>query len=367
MGWLVCMYSLLSLSRTFATNVKKGKYRPDVPISISFWCQPVQQRNPGSLNLLQAAVLGLGMSRPVVWSTDITQGSPGGGKWGHFDSLGSASTSVWCLTVYVHNCLGFKWLFMLAAGTTGFSRFSTFLQYTVLVLSLWINTDNILSVSKCPTLNWHISTWEPGASPVVCCWPTVVSSTRMRGSLLHGTQPPPGQPWSQPHHLVNCPSSTGTVLRSVSPWPVPGSSPGRSGWLATPAWSKARSMRSLMSSRTSSTPGSNSTLPRTRLVSRTLLMSLFKLLWVNWRRSLRVEEDNTLLATTWAGPTSTYSCTWVTWTRQPTPSIPSWSVCTRELETFLTSRLGLSQDQKPICNLQWQYNAFTLYSIFTFE
>merc|ERR1711983_698526 len=32
-------------------------------------------------------------------------------------------------------------------------------------------------------------------------------------------------------------------------------------------------------------------------VSRTLQMSLFKLLWVNWRRSLRVEEDNTLLAT----------------------------------------------------------------------
>merc|ERR1712211_222352 len=83
------------------------------------------------------------------------------------------------------------------------------------------------------------------------------------------------------------PSSTGTVLRSVSPWHVPGSSPGRSGWPATPAWSKARSMRLLTSSRTSSTPGSNSTLPRTRLVSRTLLMSLFKLLWVNWRRSLR--------------------------------------------------------------------------------
>merc|ERR1711983_4010 len=72
----------------------------------------------------------------------------------------------------------------------------------------------------------------------------------------------------------------------------------REGGPATPAWSRARSMRLLTSSRTSSTPGSNSTLPRTRLVSRTLLMSLFKLLRVNWRRSLRVEEDNTLLATT---------------------------------------------------------------------
>merc|ERR1711982_283411 len=83
--------------------------------------------------------------------------------------------------------------------------------------------------------------------------------------------PPPWDPtstWASlkpttPFGQLQC--STGMVWRSVSPWPLPGSSPGKSALPGTTAWSRPGWMRWLTSSRTSSTPGSSSTLPRMRL------------------------------------------------------------------------------------------------------
>merc|ERR1719323_2695511 len=49
------------------------------------------------------------------------------------------------------------------------------------------------------------------------------------------------------------------------------------------------------------------------------------------------------------GQTLTSSCTSVICPRKLTPTTPSSCLCTRELEQFLTSRLGWTPDQKLIC------------------
>merc|ERR1711970_384935 len=187
---------------------------------------------------------------------------------------------------------------------------------------------------------------------------------KMRESLLHGTLPVPGLLSSLPHHSGSSPYLSGAMRSSASQWPVQDLLLVRLVLLATQAWSLHRWTRSLMSSKTSSTLGSNYSSPRMRLVRRIMPRSQFQQHSDSWRPSWLVVVDSSLWGTTSPGLTSTPSCiSVISLTKVSSKASPSLQTWLRESEIFQTSRTGWRPDLSPPCKLQYQPHTFITFTI----